>query len=205
MKKQKLEGKRFDYNMGLELVLRQVFGKTYYNSAGGFSNPSNIKKALSDWIRKIRKRTLEVTNYDLRLKEMILLELEYIEKEIKKINKENNDWKIIPRLMEIISRLLGYDWCDGEIHRQVFFFQNRSQEEVDEINKGEGISFKDYQESMSKVYKAQLDIIKSLEKKGLTFHEISCVLKISESTINRMKNREEVKLKEDRKIKLREK
>lgn len=181
------EDKRFKYNMKLEHALRQVYGKKYYGYAGCFENATCVKKAIKDWTKKIRKRIIEVTEYDLRLRSMALLELEAIERRVEKIKKENNDWEIISTLMNFVSRLLGYDWLDGEIHRQTLFFQSNPQEWSDKIKKGGYKGLKESMETQSKVYTAEIETIKFLENKGLTTHEISCVLKISESTINRMK------------------
>ena len=182
----KKENKRFGYNMRLERALRQVYGNKYYHSAELFSQTNNVKVALRDWIKKIRRRILEVTNYDLRLREIILLDLESLERDIKNLNDKKSDWEIIPDLMDIISRLLGYDWGEGKVSHETFFYQNGNQEWNNQVKREGGKSFRDYQNQISRICKAQVETIKRLKKDGLSLHEISCVLKISESTINRL-------------------
>ena len=191
MKKEEIKknNERFYYNIELEMALRQVFGKKYYHSAELFAYPKYVKEDLIDWIKRIRKRTIDITNYDLRLREMIFLNLECLENEVKKIDKENVDWKIIARLMNLVSRFLGYDWCNGEINRHVLFFQDGAQEWNDKLNKGKFKSSGDFFNHISKINKALLETIEFLEKKGLTLDEISSVLKISESTISRLKKK----------------
>lgn len=184
-----ISDKRFYYNRELEHALRQVFPKKYNRDAGLFANPTYVKKATLDWIERIKKRVFELTEYDLRLREMVFMDLDSIKEEIKNISKEPNEWKIIPKLMMVISRLLGYDWCDGTVNREVFYKQNIAQEHKDLIARGRAKPIMERIKFQSNINQTLFKTINYLEKEGYEKEQISMIINKSYSTIDRIKKR----------------
>ena len=140
MKKQKRENnlsggqRRFKYSMTFELAMREILGDEAYHSAGSVTNPSSIKKICKKALNKIKQRIDNIATMDERLRAMLFSEIHYLEEEISKIDKENNDWEIISILFHIIARLLGYDWISGKICREVIYYQTKDQAYRDYVN-----------------------------------------------------------------------
>ncbi len=110
--------KRLPSNIRLEHALRNIGYKNYYGYASLFEEPKHFKKGVKDWVKKIRTRIDELTQYDARLRKLVLIKLDSIDKEVSKVPDGNVEYQIIAELLYLISNLLGYDWL-GEINREV--------------------------------------------------------------------------------------
>lgn len=130
------DARRFKYNMDFELALCHLLGGKYSGTAGVFSDAEISKEYLQIAIERIKERLNEINTMDERLCLTTSITLknlgEYAEKTSEKIN---NDWLIISNLLKLVALLIGYDWHEGKIHRQISYHQNREQEIEDTINK----------------------------------------------------------------------
>lgn len=176
---------RLKHNLGLEHALCTIFGKKYHGDASLFEDPKYVKQALNDWIKKVRKRITELTNYDERLRLVTSIQLELLKKELKNFPKENNEWMIITHFIYLINYLLGYDLCDGTINRHVIYFQDRGQEWKEQQKMGKR-RWEDISWTYKNVRNYRRDIIKRLREKGLNYYQISEIMDKSESTIKRI-------------------
>jgi len=187
---------RFYYNKELEMALNEFFGvkfrggkSKYYGLAAAFSDPKFTKKAMKDVIKKIRKRVDELIPEDERLKEMILIELDYLEKTVDKIDKENVDWRIIASLIHLIATLLGYDWLYGIPNRHVIYSQTENQKRIDYKNKNSD-EYKKFLEGLLGKTNCTLDerkrIILELKDSGFTIPHIALIMNTSEWKIQKI-------------------
>ncbi len=176
---------RFYYNMDLEMALRTLFGNKYNQFAGLAQDPKEIKKAMKDWIKKVENRIDELTNYDPRLKEISEIHLDSLKSAILQLNKENNDWIIIARLLHLISYLLGYDFVDGKIYRHVIFFRDRTQEIGVARRKGK-IKPEDFNWIFRNKDDYRREIAKQLKEKQLSIFKISKIMNISQNRVNKL-------------------
>jgi DNA-directed RNA polymerase specialized sigma subunit len=80
----------------------------------------------------LRDRLKKVSAMDERLELTTSMDLGRLEELVRKLSEStNSDWDIITSLLDLVARLLGYDWLDGEIHRHVIFFRDKDQENFD--------------------------------------------------------------------------
>jgi hypothetical protein len=123
---------RFKHNLGLEMVMRQLFGsKRYDGMAGGFADASYTRECLLRAVKRIRNRLDEIP-MDERLIGNVGRILDGLEGEVKRISESANfDWFLIADLLNLIVHLVGYDRLDGKVHRSVIYSQNRGQEQED--------------------------------------------------------------------------
>jgi len=177
--------KRFCNNMQLELALRTLFGNKYYHFAECGQDPKEIKKAMKDWIKKIENRIDELTNYDLRLKEVSESLLEELKIDISQLEKKNNDWIIISRLIQLISYLLGFDFVDGEIYRHVLFFQDKTQE-VGIAQKEGKLPAEEFNWIFRNRNNCRRKIAKQLKNEGLTIFKISEIMNIRQTMVRKL-------------------
>jgi hypothetical protein len=83
-------------------------------------------------IGKLRDRLKTVSAMDERMELTTSSDLGRLEGLVRRLSERtNNDWDIIMSLLDLVARLLGYDWLDGEIHRHVVFFRDKDQENFD--------------------------------------------------------------------------
>jgi regulator of sirC expression with transglutaminase-like and TPR domain len=118
---------RFYYNLELEQALRNLLSDKYYHSASGFSDPKDVEKAMLHATKKIRE-TLDKTKADQRFHDLVDVELNALESELRNLRIHNNDWKIIAQLLQLISTLLGYDWNEGKQYRKLKYHQTPTQQ-----------------------------------------------------------------------------
>lgn len=187
------------YNGRLEDALRLTFPpKTSYDKAYSFPgkyggtaslmhDPKFFRAAICDWIRVIRKRVIELTNYDPRLRERTLSALSELETEIKKFPKEENGPIIMAIFVSIISRLLGYDW-NGIINREVIFFQNAGHELIDLNNMGERIARDELKFRVDVREKKIKELIDKLSSDGLKTWQIAEIMGMSNSQVTKIHN-----------------
>jgi len=178
------EDERFKYNMDLEMALCNLLGERYFGLAGTFSDVKASKEYLLIALKRIRKRLNEIITSDERLLMMVNLNLDQLEKYVKETSESvNNDWFIIARLLDLVARLLGYDWVDGKVHRQIIYYQEREHEEEDHMKEiGDSDYLKEYRGDM----KIQYEMIYLLRKRGLPMNQIARVLNISRNRVSKI-------------------
>lgn len=171
------------YNLELEYALKIVFGDKYYNCAALFNDPKYVKDALKEWIKVMRQRLYNLTNYDERLRLTTSLFLDSLDHELIKLPNNPNVWQIIPILISLINHMAGYDW-DGKVNRHVIYFQDAEQEVFD-LKKMGKINRDDYEWNIYKLQLYKIEIAKKLKGDGLNTYKISQILNVSESTVRR--------------------
>jgi len=172
------EKTRFKDSSEFELAMRDLLGKRYYGSAGGFSDFSFCKRCLLSAIRRIRKRLNEIVTMDERLGHTSSSVLDNLERESMRIStKANNDWAIIANLLHLVSYLLGYDWQDGKTHRNVIFYQDKAQQQTDWlIDKGKK---REYLDAFRLEEKHRFMLVNLLNSKNIPEYQIAELLGIS--------------------------
>jgi len=177
------ESARFKYNLSLEYVVQDLFGRESYGGiAGAFCDVDFCKKCMFRVIKRIRRR-LSILFMDERLRRITGIILDRLEENLKETSEEvNNDWDIIANLLDLIVHLLGYDWLDGRIHRHVFFYQNSGQEQLDwNYEKGRA-----YFEEWRKEDIHRSMIVNFLRKNQIPKYQIANLLRISVRRVNRI-------------------
>ena len=174
------QSERFKDNMDLELALRNLMGERCYGLAGAFSDPLCCKEFLLRAIKQIRKRLKEVITTDERLSSTTHNTLDSLEHYAKSTSeKVNNDWFIIADLLNLISRLLGYDYLDGKVHRYIIFYQDK-QQEFEDYHKNVGRALID---ELSKDLRVRYELVYLLKKKEFSNNQIARVMGLSEKLV----------------------
>jgi len=181
--KQELWDTRFSYNGKLELVMLDFFGKYYWGMARLFRDPKFCKKCMLRLVKRMRKRLNEILTMDERLRQRTNDILESLENHAKQISIEkNNDWDIIADLLHLIAHLLGYDWQDGKIHRQVFYYQDEAQAQLDKKIDNP----RKYYDSLRSDEKLRYMLVQSMRNRQLPKHQIARLLGISSGRVNKI-------------------
>ncbi|MDD3735057.1 MAG: hypothetical protein PHO31_01100 [Candidatus Pacebacteria bacterium] len=183
--------KRFKYSSAFESAMRELLGDRAYHSADSATNPAFVKKVCQKALNKIRERIDNVVTMDERLRAMLFLEIGYLEKEISKINKENNDWEIISILFHIIARLLGYDWASGKVCREVVYFRNKNQEYQDYLNdfiaaEKREKKYKKRLQEFEYIYLQRCKEVIQLKNKGFHSNQIARIMNMTEYAVNQI-------------------
>jgi len=180
----KLRDKGSGYSMRFENAMRNFCGKKYYGYAGGAINAKTVKEALLEAIKKIRTSLRNATTMDERVALTTGLVLDELAREIQKIGKKNcYEWEMIFTLFELVSYLVGYDWQDGETHRQLIYYQTEEQKAEDERKRD---PIKDIEAYANFEYMNSVLALRCLyrhEKKSIK--EIALIAGVSESWIRR--------------------
>jgi len=180
-------GERFKHNLILEYVMLDLFGskgRHYHGLAGAFRDTAFCRKTMLKAIRKIGKRLDEIITMDERLRQMTSSILESLEHYIKETSeKVNNDGYIIAKLLDLIVHLLGYDWLDGKIHRHVFFYQNKGQEQLDWRKRQES---REYYDSLRLDTKRRYMLVNFLKRNKIPKHQIARLLGLSIDRTNKI-------------------
>jgi hypothetical protein len=125
---------RFHYSMDMELadwefseIRRRPSGM-----AGAFTDPKYFRKRVRAIINKIRKRVQEIAGDDEMLRDLLKVDLDLLEGEVKKATESNNnDLELVAKLLRIIAHLLGWAYGDGEFHRTPIYWQTLEQRQFD--------------------------------------------------------------------------
>lgn len=177
-----MENSRFKDSMFFEFAMQDLLGPKYYGSAGGFSDPTFCKECMIRAVKRIRNRLDQILTVDERLRHSTGIILDRLESNVKETSeKVNNDWEIIADLLDLIAHLLGYDWLDGEIHRHVIFFQDRTQEQFDCIKQKS-----EYYDELCLEEKRRYMLVTFLEKNQIPKYQIARLLGISVRRVNRI-------------------
>ena len=178
---------RFKYNMDFEHAMRNLLGKRYYGSAGVFADSKICKQFLRRAIKRIKRRLNEIIVSDERLMLTTSITLDRLEGYVRETSeKVNNDWFIISNLLNLVALILGYDWVDGEVHRHVFFHQNRAQE-IEDYQKKVGGAFWD--EFPWGDWRIRFEMVSLLKERGLPRNQIGRVLGLSYRLVTKILKR----------------
>ena len=185
-KKIKVIPKKFDYfddSMEFELAMRQFFGDKAYQIAGlaGFGDNLSVKKWLLKAIKQIFKdvNKLDTTS---RHKEMMIGDIERLEKEVK---KWKNPWSIIYRLFFLCSRFLGYDYVKGITYNTPFYYQTPNQYYKTLSYQGKN-SLQEIQKDEKNFKEKQREIISILKREHYNDFKIAMILNTSEYEIKKI-------------------
>jgi len=180
------KSERFKYNMDFEHAMRNLLGQRYYGSAGAFRSPKISKEFLRRAIRRIRRRLNVIITTDERLILTTSITLDRLERNVKAMSaKVNNDWFIIANLLNLVALLLGYDWIDGDVHRHVFFYQDKEQE-INDYYKKVGKAFWD--EFMGD-WRIRFEMVYLLKERKLPNNQIGRVLGLSDKLVAKILKR----------------
>lgn len=110
--------------------------------------------------------------------------LDRLESHAKELSEEvNNDWYIIANPLDFIVHLLGYDWLDGRVHRHVFFYQDKAQEQLDwKMRKGK----REYYGILRPEEKRRYMLVNFLRKNKIPKYQIAKLLGITVRRANRI-------------------
>ncbi|HLA36944.1 MAG TPA: hypothetical protein VJZ02_00580 [Candidatus Brocadiales bacterium] len=164
--------------------MRLILGGKAYHLTDSYLDSPFIKKLLCKAVDKIRKRVDEIITMDENLREMLFRELNCLERNVKSINKISKA-PLIANFLEIIGRLLGYDWMDGRTYRTPVYFRTKDEELADyKMQKGQ--SYKEGCDEENNLILERYKIAKDLKAKGLTRNQIARILKITVYAVNQM-------------------
>lgn len=170
--------------MVYEYMLRQFLGKKAYNTE--WSQFSNSNKA---WIKKCISeisQTIDWFDTDLRHKELMLNSIQWIRYLLSvKKNDERNLWYIIFYLLDLISRILGYDYLLWKKIRTIAYFQTQWQNYSEHYHRGDDMTNYLYGKN---IVSQRRKIYTFLKQDWLSDYEISEILNISEYEIKKIKN-----------------
>jgi len=175
---------RFKYNLMLEYVMWDLFGRKHYEGmAGGFRDPSYCRACLLKAVKRIRNRFSEIP-MDERLTQNVGNILDSLEANVKMISENRNtDWNIITDFLHLVIHLIGYDLLDGKVHRNVIFFQNRGQEQEDWKFK---VGDREYYDNYRLEEKRRYMLVKQLTKNKVPKYQIAKLLGLSMKRVNQI-------------------
>lgn len=183
--------KRYHYSYEFGETLNMFFGTKgkYDDNCAGLCEDDDgqgqlfVKKAMHDMVNKIRARLKEIQNVDERLIVTTNACLSQLEGEFKEINdKTNNDLEIIALLFEMIALLLGYDYSDGKVYREVLYYQTREQEIQDFLH----FNPDEFWKTTDTPDKEREKIILELKDKGMHQNVIARVMNTSEYCVRKI-------------------
>jgi hypothetical protein len=175
---------RFKHNLMLEYAMQDLFGiGNYGGMAGGFQDASYCRECLLRATRRIRNRLSEIP-MDERLICAAGNILDSLEANTKRISESvNTDWEIITDLLHLVVHLIGFDWLDGKIHREVFFFQNKGQEQQDWRME---IGDREYYDNFRLEEKRRYMLVNQLKKNKVSKYQIARLLGLSIKRVNQI-------------------
>jgi len=165
--------------------MQDLFGRKHYDGmAGAFVDPIFCKECMLRAVKRIKNRLDDILTMDERLRQMTGIILDRLEGNVKEMSEEvNNDWAIITHLLDLIAHLLGYDWLDGRVHRHVFFYQDKKQEQLDwKIRKGT----REYYDLLRLEEKRRYMLVNLLKKNQIPQYQIAKLLGISVGRVSRI-------------------
>lgn len=176
----------FGYSIEWELGMRDLLGyRVARQAAVAAQTPSGARKVLKQSITKLSKRVDEITTMDERLRSMLLRDFDMLGVHVANLGRVRNQMEILGRLICIISRLLGYDWADGKVHRTPIYFRTKGQE------------FRDYQRRYHPGWQGQDEednnlvferrrICLRLNGQGMPINQIARVLNMSDYAVRQL-------------------
>ncbi len=167
-----------------ERGMMQILGQEAHHSVDAAAVPSEARKLLLKATRKLRARLDEIVTVDSRLRERLLSDFEDLEVQVKAITKTPSRTHIIGTLFTILSRLLGYDWMDGQVYRTPFYFRTKSQEYDDHIKHMR--QWRDWVNEDNQLVLDRRKVCQKLKEEGKAKNRIARVLNVSEYEVEEM-------------------
>lgn len=173
------------YSMDYELMLRQVFGDKEYHTADLYGK-KYFKRKVKKLIVALRKRVDSLVEIDDRLKEMLFSDLEKMEALVSSLDHPADYKSLYVTSLMVITRLLGYDYCEGQIHREPHFIRTVYQETKEKSAKGAHF-YDELMKTRSKILEKRRDMVRNLADEGFTTAEISEILKMSQYEVSKIR------------------
>ncbi len=174
----------FMESMEFELGMRQILGEKAYHSFDVAAVPKSAIRLLLKATKELSIRVDEIITMDSRLHERLLSDIGTLQTQISGMTNTPCRIHIIGQLFKIISRLLGYDWMDGNIYRTPVYFRTKSQEYKDHIK--HMANWRDWQNEENEVILQRRKICLQLDGQGWHKNQISRVLNISEYEVEQL-------------------
>lgn len=174
----------FISSMEFEEGMRQILGHKAYHTADWAGSPPAAKRLLLQATRKLSARVGEIITMDSRLRERLLSDLSSLQMQIRGMNKTPCRIHMIGLLFEIIGRLLGYDWMDGNVYRTPIYFRTKSQEYRDHIKHMR--HWREWEKEENELVLQRRRICLQLNEQGMHQNQIARVLNISEYEVTQL-------------------
>lgn len=183
--------RRFRYSMEFELALAVTLGHRFLGKASMAADGKFVRRSMLKVIEKWRQRIRNISAMDERLDARTASCLNQLESAVKVMSDSvNNDWLIISSLAELVSRLLGYDWVDGEIHRHVIYFRDKKQEDFDFTMLLEPRNGLEIYNALGRTLRAKYAVIDHLKNRaGLTVNEVATIMGLNDYFVNKVLHR----------------
>ncbi|MBL4898863.1 MAG: hypothetical protein JKX76_04335 [Colwellia sp.] len=163
-----------------ETMLKHYFGE----KASHCSHAAYDKKERSRWFKKLESklaRDIESIDTSERHKSMMLKNLTKLFSSMK---NENASWISIFRALQLIARILGYDYVKGSKLHNLNYYQDSSQYYTQLALSGEDIMQDHYDEK--DIISERAIVAKSLKEDGKSTFRISQILNISENKVKEL-------------------
>jgi hypothetical protein len=171
-----VQHEHYHYSLALEHAMRELYGSKsrWYQSAGSYSEPKEVREALLAATKCIRARVEDIITIDSRLEDAVGSTLDGLEKEICAIGKQDNQLDIIARLLMLVAYLLGYGRMTGKPIREVVYFQTAGQARYDDHL----AQTEDFRAARALEVTKRREIAGLLHGQGLSVAQIAHVMKI---------------------------
>lgn len=157
--------------------------------AGAFQNHRQVRRAIIDAARIIRKRLANIVTADDRLRLTTDVHLDEIERQAKELQADGRG--ILPLLANFIhlaALLVGYDWLSGKPNREVIYYQRLEHQIVDDEQRHPNSNF-----FMGKIeYETRVRYIKDLHSNGMRVSQIARILNQTETFIKNVLVRQRI-------------
>jgi hypothetical protein len=181
----------FHYSLPLEYALNEFYGHDgkWHNMAGSFAHARNVRRAVLDATKAIRKRLAAILTADDRLRLLVDVKLSSIESRAAKLDDSGAALlDLLAGFIHLSAALLGYDWLKGAPNREVVYFQTQEQQFRDDAHRHASTAY-----PPGKIeYEHRGAIAKDLYSKGLRVAQIARTLNQPETVIKDILVREGV-------------
>jgi len=181
-----MQKERFHYCLFMEVVEHEFFGvkKGPSGMASAFSNPSYLKKRCKTFLKKIRKRVDDIVTSDETLRLLLINDIHQLDKEFGRISrKNNNDIEIFAKFFMFIAHLLGWAHLDGNLYRNLIYYQTEKQREED-LNKSAKLNLP---YGLYEVYKRR-QLVKQLLSEGNSYSAVALIMGLTASNVKYIEN-----------------
>ncbi len=168
--------------LDFEMCMSQFFGK----KANNIGSKANNKTARKQWLLKATKAMLKRADKietTTRHKQMLMYEIEYLSKKIKKVNEAS--WEVIFCLFSLCSYLFGYDYCRGGIYNTPTYHQSKGQYYTVKIFEG-GDVMQDYYDKKDAI-SVRKKLINDLKEAGYDDFKIALILNTTEYQVKKLR------------------
>jgi hypothetical protein len=175
----------FHYCSELEHALTQYYGKKpWHGSANLFHDYRHVRKAVLAASRAIRARLRGIDRADDRFLFAMSTQLEWLDRLTRRLNdKGENLIEMLGCLLEIIARLLGYDWHTGRPNRQIAYSQTLDQIHLDDWRMQPQASRRESGYCIEKENRRMEELVATLFDEGFRAEQIARMLRISQARV----------------------